>query len=398
MPGKKPKKSTAPAEKTRRIPAVVEGSAKGAVTPEVLGPEEPGRAKPRKGTPRERSDFDEAEEFETESSDASPEDAEFDDPEKLDDDDDEDTTPASESERLPAAPASIDPEIRAISPTDPLRRYLEEVRKHPLLDPEEECDLAMKLRNEGDVEAAKRLVQANLRLVVKIAFEYRSVYANVMDLIQEGNIGLMKAVSKYEPAKGARLGYYSSWWIRSYILKYLLDNFRLVRVGTTQAQKKLFFHLMREKERLEAQGLIAAPKLLAQKFDVREKDVVEMEQRLSSAGGEVSIDAPMRPGESKASFGELLPDSQEQADDRLAREQLLKLLSHRLPEFEKTLNEKEKRLLKERLTAEEPKTLQEVANLYGLTRERARQIEAKVITKLRDFLTPQLTGRAADSR
>ena len=143
------------------------------------------------------------------------------------------------------------------------------------------------------MNAARRLVQANLRLVVKIAFEYRSMYSNVLDLIQEGNIGLMKAVSKFDPTKGARLGYYSSWWIRSYILKYLLDNFRLVKIGTTQAQKKLFYHLMREKERLEAQGLLAGPKLLAEKLNVREKDVIEMEQRLSGRGAEMSIDTPI---------------------------------------------------------------------------------------------------------
>ena len=160
--------------------------------------------------------------------------------------------------------------------------------------PKEEFQLAAKLAKTGDLDAAKRLVSANLRLVVKIAFEYRSMYSNLLDLIQEGNIGLMKAVSKFDPTKGARLGYYASWWIRSYILKYLFDNFRLVKIGTTQAQKKLFYHLMREKERLEAQGLLAGPKLLAEKLNVREKDVVEMEQRLSGRGAEMSLDAPDR--------------------------------------------------------------------------------------------------------
>jgi RNA polymerase sigma-32 factor len=288
-------------------------------------------------------------------------------------------------------PSEIDREIvsagRAISPTDPLRRYLDEVRRHPLLTPEEEIALATKLHASGDIEAAKRLVQANLRLVVKIAFEYKSVYANVMDLIQEGNIGLMKAVSKYDPTKGARLGYYSSWWIRSYILKYLLDNFRLVRVGTTAAQKKLFFHLMREKERLEAQGILAGPKLLADKLQVREKDVVEMEKRLGSAGGEVSLDSPVsQHGEGRGTYVDLLEDREEGVDDRLAQEELIALVKKRMPEFEKTLNERERRLLRDRLLAEEPKTLQEVADHYGLTRERARQIEAGVVAKLREFL------------
>ncbi|MDR3607286.1 MAG: RNA polymerase factor sigma-32 [Oligoflexia bacterium] len=275
----------------------------------------------------------------------------------------------------------------AISVHDPLRRYMEEVRRYPLLDPHEEFELAMKLHRDGDLDAAKRLVQANLRLVVKIAFEYRNIYSNMLDLIQEGNVGLMKAVSKFDPAKGARVGYYASWWIRSYILKYLLDNFRLVKIGTTQAQKKLFYHLMREKERLEAQGLLAGPKLLAEKLHVRERDVVEMEQRLSGHGAELSIDTPIdSKGESAATHGDFMSDEHEGADDRLAQSELLRLLERRLPEFEKTLGDKERSLLKDRLLAEEPKTLQEVADLYGLTRERARQIEAKVIQKLREFL------------
>lgn len=290
----------------------------------------------------------------------------------------------------------LDPQIdtvsRAISPTDPLKRYLDEIRKYPLLAPEEELKLAIKLQKTGDREAAMKLVQANLRLVVKIAFEYRSVYTNVMDLIQEGNVGLMKAVAKYDPSKGARVGYYSSWWIRSYILKYLLDNFRLVRVGTTQAQKRLFFHLMREKEKLEAQGITAAPKLLADKLNVKEKDVIEMGTRLSSAGGEVSLDTPMNTDEGgkKGTFVDLLEDQHEGADESIVRDQLLGLLKKRLPAFTKTLNDREKQLLKDRILAEDPKTLQEVANLYGLTRERARQIETQVIQKLREFLKPDL--------
>lgn len=298
---------------------------------------------------------------------------------------------------LPAAYAPpTDPEINeseltAIASTDPLRRYLAEARRYPLLDPREEFELAMRLRESGDVEAARRLVQANLRLVVKIAFEYRSLYSNLLDLIQEGNIGLMRAVSKFDPAKGARFGYYASWWIRSYILKYLLDNFRLVRIGTTQAQKKLFYHLLRERERLEAQGLLAGPRLLAEKLNVRERDVIEMEQRLSGRGAEMSLDAPVdRSGENALTHAEFLASSEQPVDERLAHDQLLNLLRDRLPVFEKDLNDKERRILSERLLAEEPKTLQEVADSYGLTRERVRQIEAKIIEKLKEFLKSSL--------
>ncbi|MBY0472548.1 RNA polymerase factor sigma-32 [bacterium] len=283
----------------------------------------------------------------------------------------------------------------AISATDPLRRYFDEISRHPLLEPQEEFELAMRLKEKGDMDAAKRLVTANLRLVVKIAMEYRSYYTNLLDLIQEGNIGLMKAVSKFDPTKGARLGYYSSWWIRSYILKYLLDNFRLVKIGTTQAQKKLFYHLLREKEKIEAQGLLAGPKLLAERLDVREKDIIEMQQRLGGAGAELSLDAPMNGDEEggrTASHLDQLADDHAGADENLAQAQLLNLLESKLPEFQKLLGDKEKSILKERLLAENPKTLQEVADEYGLTRERARQIEVKVIEKLKNFLKPAIEG------
>ncbi len=297
---------------------------------------------------------------------------------------------AESASTLPSTEIIVERELVSSSVNDPVRRYLEEIRRYPLLDPEEEFRLAMKLRGEGDMQAARILVSANLRLVVKIALEYRTYYSNLLDLIQEGNIGLMKAVSKFDPTKGARLGYYASWWIRSYILKYLLDNFRLVKIGTTQAQKKLFYHLMREKERLEAQGLLSGPKLLAEKLNVREKDVIEMEQRLSGRGTEMSLDTPIDSEGGSHSHLELLADSQESADGILEREQLLAMLRSKLPEFQTLLNEKELSILKERLLSEEPKTLQEVANKYGLTRERARQIEVRVIDKLREFLKQTL--------
>jgi RNA polymerase sigma-32 factor len=298
---------------------------------------------------------------------------------------------SSKQDFLPSS-GTVPPSTSALS--DPLRRYLEEAGRIPLLSPEEETRLALRMRDKGDLNAAKALVQANLRLVVKIAMEYQSVYTNLLDLIQEGNIGLMKAVSKFDPTKNARLGYYASWWIRSYILKYLLDNFRLVRIGTTQAQKKLFYHLMREKQRLEAQGLFAGPKLLAERLDVKEKEVIEMEQRLSGGGAELSIDQPLT-GEEDAAPGrglrDLLPDSSESADAQLARAEWIEILRENLPKFSKSLNPKEKKILEKRLLAEEPQTLQEIADRYGLTRERARQIEAKLIQKLREFLKEYLT-------
>ncbi len=277
-----------------------------------------------------------------------------------------------------------------VKASDPLKRYMQEIKNSPTLTEEQEANLAMRMHEKGDVQAAKMLVSANLKNVVRIAYEYRSMYHNLLDLIQEGNIGLMKAVSKFDPNKGARLGYYATWWIRSYILKYLLDNFRLVRVGTTQAQKRLFYHLMREKQRLEAQGIPAAAALLAHNLNVNEKDVVEMQQRLLSSKAEVSIDAPTSTGEQNHSLLNSLFDSREGAEQALERDEWLQILSKELPSFQRELNDKEKMVLNTRLLAEEPKTLQEVADEFGLTRERVRQIETKLIEKLRKKLEPYL--------
>ncbi|HEY8280126.1 MAG TPA: RNA polymerase factor sigma-32 [Bdellovibrionota bacterium] len=280
----------------------------------------------------------------------------------------------------------------AVTPTDPLLRYLSELRKYPVLSPEEQQALAQKFRETGDMEIARRLVTTNLRLVVKIALEYKNAYHNVLDLIQEGNVGLMKAVSNYDPYKGTRLSYYASWWIRSYILKFLLDNFRLVKVGTTQAQKKLFYNLMREKDRLEAQGIHAGPKLLADQLNVKEKEVREMSLRLSSRGGEFSIDQPMGGDEDSRAPRDLLVDPGISVDESLAQKELTSILSDHISEFVHGLNEKERIVFQERLMNDDPKTLQEVADQFGITRERARQIESKVIEKLRKHMSVHMDG------
>lgn len=295
---------------------------------------------------------------------------------------------ASRNTKLPAlrGKGAIQP-----SPSDPLLRYLADIRRYEVMSPEAQQEMAVKFRETGDISLAKLLVTTNLRLVVKIALEYKSAYNNVLDLIQEGNVGLMKAVSNYDPYKGTRLSYYASWWIRSYILKFLLDNFRLVKVGTTQAQKKLFYNLMREKERLEAQGIEAGPKLLADTLNVKEKDVREMSLRLSSRGGEFSIDQSSGEGEERAPKDSLV-DPSASAEDAIAQNQLKAILSDQLSEFVQTLKEKERIIFQERMMSEEPKTLQEVADQFGITRERARQIEAKVVEKLKKHMSVHMDG------
>jgi len=293
---------------------------------------------------------------------------------------------------VPRSESAVDVPSGALLRSDPLKAYLSEISKYEVLDPEVERELALKLRDDGDLESAKKLVRANLRLVAKIAFEYRTAYQNILDLIQEGNIGLMKAVSKYDPDKGARLSSYASWWIRSYILKFIIDNFRLVKIGTTQAQKKLFYNLLREKERLEALGEPFQPKLIAENLGVKESEVIEMDQRLSGAGNEVSLEAPIKGGDSESTSQRLdyLEDESPAVDEILAAEELREILENNLKDFRKGLSDREAVILKERLLSELPKTLQEIADRYQISRERARQIEAKILDKLRSHLKDQM--------
>ncbi|MGB5812822.1 MAG: sigma-70 family RNA polymerase sigma factor, partial [Polyangiales bacterium] len=179
----------------------------------------------------------------------------------------------------------------ALSRRDPLGAYMRDVQRYKLLSKDEEHILAVQYFEDGDVEAAKRLVTSNLRLVVKIAYDYRQAYKNILDLVQEGNIGLMQAVKKYDPYKGVKLSSYAAWWIRAYILRYILNNHRLVKVGTTQAQRKLFFNLQKEKAKLSAMGIEPTAAVIAERLDVPERDVVSMDMRL--AAGDASLDAPV---------------------------------------------------------------------------------------------------------
>ena len=270
--------------------------------------------------------------------------------------------------------------------TDPLTTYAREISRYKLLSVEEEEALLKELQDTGDIEVAKKLVLANLRLVVKIALEYRSAWQNVMDLIQEGNIGLMKAVSKYDASKGAKLSYYASWWIRSYILKFILDNFRLVKIGTTNEQKKLFFNLMKEKERLTALGFNPDTKMISENLGVSQKAVEVMDRRLSHGATELSLEAKVE--ENGASLADVLADTSEPPiDDRLADLQGVEILKEQLQHYLQGLKERDREIFEKRLLSEVPASLQSIADQYGVSRERIRQIEERLINNLKVYMS-----------
>lgn len=267
--------------------------------------------------------------------------------------------------------------------SDALTTYLREIAQYPPLSREEEHDLAVRYVQKKDLDAAYRLVSSNLWLVVKIAREYERAARNLLDLVQEGNMGLMEAVKNFDPYRGVRLPSYAAWWIKAYIVRYLIANWRMVKIGTTQAQRKLFFNLSKERERLEREGFVPTAKLLAEKLDVRESDVVEMEQRLG--GSDVSVDAPI--GEDGgATLLSVLPDAASSAEDLLAQKQFKSLLSESLADFSRLLNEKERLVLEQRLLSDEKATLHEIAERLSVSAERVRQIENKVKEKLKEFL------------
>src|SRR5437870_3772885 len=275
---------------------------------------------------------------------------------------------------------------KALVTFDPLQRYLAEIRRFPLLSREEEHRLAVEYKEYGNVEAAYKLVTSNLRLVVMIAREYQRALRNLLDLIQEGNIGLMEAVKNFDPYRGVRFPSYAVWWIRAYIIRYIMNDWRMVKIGTTQAQRKLFFNLQKEKERLEAEGIAPGPKLLAQRLNVKEDEVIEMEQRLSHR--DLSTDVPMGEDE-EGTLLNFLPDEKETPEERVAEAEYRQALSEKMEQFADTLKDKELIIFRERLLSEEPLTLREIGERYGISRERVRQIEERVKRKLKAYLNKE---------
>lgn len=284
--------------------------------------------------------------------------------------------------------SSREPASKDIIRYDPLARYLSEIKQFPSLSREEEHALAVLYKEQGDKQAGYKLVMANLRLVVIVAREYQRQAQNILDLVQEGNIGLLEAIKKYDPYQGIRFPSYAIYWIRAYMLRYLISNLRLVKIGTTQAQRKLFFNLQKEKRKLEEEGFAPEAKLLAERLNVKESEVIEMDQRLGLP--DLSVDAPLNSFEGKADMHSILPDRNESVEATVVKSQFSEVLREALEEFKKKLDEKEIAIIDRRLFTEDPVTLQEIAEDFSLSRERIRQIEAKLKSQLKDYLKDKL--------
>jgi RNA polymerase sigma-32 factor len=279
---------------------------------------------------------------------------------------------------------------------DPMAAYLREIQRHPLLTPEETHALAAKFVETQDPAIAARLVTANLRLVVKIAYEYRRAYKNIMDLVQEGNIGLMQAVKRYDPYRGVKLSTYAALWIRAYILRFIINNWRLVKLGTTQVQRKLFFNLRKKRAELQALGIDPTHAEIAKQLDVPESEVADMDVRLTA--GEKSLDAPVGDADGRSiAKVDMMPSLTEGPEALTAGLEVQALLREKLGEFRKTLVGKDKELaiFDERLVADEPLTLQELGDRFGISRERVRQLEQRLTGRLKQYLSDEI-GDASD--
>lgn len=276
-------------------------------------------------------------------------------------------------------------------PIDSLTLYLSEINRIPLLSADEEKSLALRFREEGDLQAAHALITANLRFVVKVAGEYRSYGMKMLDLIQEGNIGLMMAVRKFDPSKGVRLISYAVWWIRAYIQNHIISAWSLLKIGTTQAQRKLFFKLNQAKQAIISMTGESDLHSAALTLDVKDSEAQEMEQRLR---GELSLDVEMFEGEG-GTFLESLPDLRQNQEELLAEYQESDILERGVASALQNLNEKERFVIERRVTSESPMTLQEIADHFSLSRERVRQIEEGALKKMKRLLTPLVLSREA---
>ena len=302
---------------------------------------------------------------------------------------DESTTEFEDSVEVAQTTPVPQTEERSLIPYDPLQLYLSEIKNYGLLTREEEKELGIRVREKNDKEAAYRLVTSNLRLVVKIAMDFHRYWTkSLLDLIQEGNVGLLQAVRKFDPYRDIKFSYYASFWIKAYMLKFIMENWKLVKIGTTQNQRKLFFNLSKERDKLIAQGYEPEARLLAERLDVKEEEVTEMSQRLG--GGEVSLNAPVS-HDGKDVFGSFLPDPDEVAiDEQLSENEDRNLLLTKLAEYRETLSGKELDIFDNRIMAEKPLTLQELGDRYHISRERVRQIQERIVKNIKKWLIEEI--------
>ena len=269
-----------------------------------------------------------------------------------------------------------------------LQRYLQEISQFPLLSREETEELATSYKETGDAEAAYKLVSSNLRLVVKVAMDFQKYWMqNFLDLIQEGNVGLVQAAKKFDPFREVKFSYYAAYWIRAYILKFIMDNWRMVKIGTTQAQRKLFFSLNKERKLLESQGFKPDTKLLAQRLNVKETEVIEMSQRMDN--WDVSLESPVRE-DSDDEQKDFIPHAGPSVEEVVAGREIKERMYDILNELQKSLNDKEQMILQTRLLSDEPQTLQDIADIFGISRERVRQIEVNLLKKMKKHLEQEV--------
>lgn len=265
-----------------------------------------------------------------------------------------------------------------------LKRYMAEIERHKILTANEQIELAIRYKEEKDQEAAKMLVTCNLRLVVKIALSFQRVWKqNAMDLIQEGNLGLVRAVPKFDPERGMKFSSYSSFWIKAYILKFIMANWKLVKIGTTQAQRKIFFNLSKERLGLRNEGFVPTPELLSKKLDIPIKEIIEMEQRLNK--WDVSLDSPVKE-DSNTKMVNFIPTQDDSQEDQLFNKQLKSIVREKALTFKKTLTAREQEIFDSRIfTENSPITLKNLGSKYGISRERIRQIQEKIVKKMRKY-------------
>ncbi|NOY27111.1 MAG: sigma-70 family RNA polymerase sigma factor [Oligoflexia bacterium] len=272
---------------------------------------------------------------------------------------------------------------------DLLAYYLAEVRRYPLLDPEEENALV----EDGDTDAANRLVTANLRLVVKLAFQYHRQWSNVLDLIQEGNVGLVEALSRYDPYRGVRFSSYAQYWIRAMILRFLMDNYRLVRLGSTRHGRKLFFQLKKVRDQLINEGNIPSTSALAERLSVPEQEVIDVDRQLSAPA--LSLHSPVGDADGRA-LEEMIPGTSRGPDDAVERGELGAVVKEHLDAFARALKDERERVIwNQRLTSKDPRSLADIGQQFSVSKERIRQVEARIKKQLKTFLADALGDEIA---